>query len=65
MTDYRPASPSLPAFGRGLFRRPNQGRIVPKKGTIVHHSGTISPQMECALVVIVGAALWLWLKVPV
>ncbi len=61
----RPASPSLPGFGRGLFGRPHLGRIIPKLGTIVHNKGTISPDMEVFLILLVGAALWLWVGVPV
>lgn len=53
-----PASPSLPAFGRGLFGRPNLGRIVPQLGRI-------SPSMEVFLVLVACAALYLWVRVPV
>lgn len=63
-----PADPSLPAFGRGFFRGrvvPNRGRIVPNIGTIVHHKGAISPDMEVFLILLVGAALWLWVRMPV
>lgn len=60
-----PAGPSLPAFGRGFFKIPATGRIVPNIGTIVHHKGTISPDMEVFLILLVGAALWLWVGVPV